>query len=71
MAATDAVCVPSGGRDQIAPGGWPLTLLENIKIPILGGIPKIPKLFDFGLISASYGHFQQPYTASGNFQKPG
>jgi hypothetical protein len=58
MAATDAVRVPSGGRYQIAPGGWPLTLLENIEIPVLGGIPKILKLFDFGLILADYGSFQ-------------
>jgi hypothetical protein len=34
--------------------------LENIEIPVLGGIPKIPKLFDFGLILADYGSFQQP-----------
>jgi hypothetical protein len=32
--------------------------LENIEIPILGVIPKIPKLFDFGLILADYGSFQ-------------
>jgi hypothetical protein len=44
--------------------------LENIEIPVLGGIPKIPKLFNFGLILADYGSFQQPCTASGNFQKP-
>jgi hypothetical protein len=41
--------------------------LEDIEIPILGGIPKIPKLFDFGLILADYGSFQQPCTASGRF----
>jgi hypothetical protein len=45
--------------------------LENIEIPVLGGIPKIPKLFDFGLILANYGSFQQPYTASSSFQKLG
>jgi hypothetical protein len=67
MAATDAIRVPSGGRDQIAPGGRPLTLLENIEIPVLGGIPKIPKLFDFGLILANYGSIQQPCTVSGRF----
>jgi hypothetical protein len=42
----------------MAPRRQPLTLLENIEIPILGGIPKIPKLFDFGLILANYGNFQ-------------
>jgi hypothetical protein len=41
--------------------------LENIEISALGGIPKIPKLFEFGLILADYGSFQQPYTASGRF----
>jgi hypothetical protein len=41
--------------------------LENIEIPVLGVIPKIPKLFEFGLILAHYGSFQQPYTASGRF----
>jgi hypothetical protein len=41
--------------------------LENIEIPVLGGIPKIPKLFDFGLILADYGNFQQPCTASSRF----
>jgi hypothetical protein len=46
-------------------------LLKNIEIPVLGGIPKIPKLFDFGLILADYGSFQQPCTASGSFQKLG
>jgi hypothetical protein len=42
-------------------------LSENIEIPVLGIIPKIPKLFEFGLILADYGSFQQPYTASGRF----
>ena len=67
MAATDAISIPSGGHDQIAPGGQPQTLLENIKIPTLGGIPKIPKLFDFKLILADYSSFQQPYIAYGRF----
>jgi hypothetical protein len=43
--------------------------LENIKIPILGSIPKISKLFDFELILADYGSFQQPWTASGKFRQ--
>jgi hypothetical protein len=42
--------------------------LENIKIPILGGIPKIPKLFDFGLILADFGSFQQYWTGFGRFR---
>jgi hypothetical protein len=42
-------------------------LSENIEIPVLGVIPKILKLFEFGLILADYGSFQQPYTASGKF----
>jgi hypothetical protein len=67
MATTDAVRVPSCSRDQIAPSRQPLTLLENIEIPVLGGIPKIPKLFDFGLILADYGNFQQPCIASSRF----
>jgi hypothetical protein len=67
MAATDVVRIPLGSRNQIAPGGRPLILLENIKIPVLGGIPKIPKLFDFGLILADHGSFQQPCTTSGRF----
>jgi hypothetical protein len=46
---------------------YSFTLLENIEIPVLGGIPKIPKLFDFGLILADYGSFKQPYTPSGRF----
>jgi hypothetical protein len=29
-------------------------LLKNIKIPTLGGIPKIPKLFDFWQILAVF-----------------
>jgi hypothetical protein len=41
--------------------------LENIEILVLGGIPKIPKLFDFRLILADYGNFQQPCTASSRF----
>jgi hypothetical protein len=41
--------------------------LENIEIPVFGGIPKIPKLFDFGLILADYGSFQQVYIAFGRF----
>jgi hypothetical protein len=45
--------------------------LEYIEILVLGGIPKIPKLFDFGLILADYGSFQQPFIASGSFQKHG
>jgi hypothetical protein len=36
---------------------WTFILLENIKIPILGDIPKISKLFDFGLVLADCGSF--------------
>jgi hypothetical protein len=42
-------------------------LSENIEIPVLGVIPKILKLFEFGLILAYYSSFQQLYTASGKF----
>jgi hypothetical protein len=56
-------------KSPLADGPWrqPLTLLENIEIPVLGGIPKIPKLFDFGLILADYGSFQQPCIVFGRF----
>jgi hypothetical protein len=42
-------------------------LLKNIEIPILGGIPKIPKLFDFGLILADSSSLEQLWTASSRF----
>jgi hypothetical protein len=60
-----------GKRLQIQPQLGEAThtfiVLENNKIPILGGSPKNLKLFDFEQILADFGTFQHLRTNSGRF----